>query len=150
MKIKFMLAGVKRFLFPVESNDVCAVHADELKEILVENNRLQRRAEIYFELSIVFLTAGALLFWTMNAIFGLCVADWKAGGDLRVKDLWNILMYAIPYTFFATSAGLFITGVILSVYYYSTCQVDVYFIRRRQRRKAYKENLLNTGGPDEN
>lgn len=146
MKMKSMIAELKCFLFPVESEGV----GDKLKETLVEYDNRQRRTEIYFELFLVFLASGALLFWVMTAIFDLCVADWKAGGDLRVKDLWNILMYAIPYTLIAVSAGFFITGMTLSVYFFFTCRVDVYFIRRRKRRKAHKERLQESGGQDAN
>lgn len=150
MKMKFMFTGLKSFLFPMELDCVGAVCADKIKETLVEYNNRQRRAEIYFELFLVFLAAGVLLFWIMKALFDLCVADWKAGGDLRFKDLWNILMYAIPYTLIAISAGFFITGMALTFYYSFFCRVDVYLIRWGLRRKTHKDNLHKSGGQDAN
>lgn len=150
MKIQFMLPGLKRFLFPEGADDVGAVRSDKLKETLVEYDNRQRRTEIYFEFFLVFLTAGVLLFSVMTFIFDICVADWKAHGDLRLKDLWNILMYAIPYTLIAVSAGFVITGMALTFYYSFFCRVDIYLIRRGLRRKTHKDNLHKSGGQDAN
>lgn len=89
--------GLYAFLFPASLKAPGQTAAEKIEQLKPEFVHRERRLEIYLELFIVFLTAGALLLWIMRFLFNLCVADWIASGDLRVKDLWNIMMYAIPY-----------------------------------------------------
>ncbi|HBQ0790626.1 TPA: conjugal transfer protein TrbF, partial [Klebsiella pneumoniae] len=89
--------GLYAFLFPASLKAPGQTSAEKIEQLKPEFIHRERRLEIYLELFIVFLTAGALLLWIMRILFNLCVDDWIASGDLRVKDLWNIMMYAIPY-----------------------------------------------------
>ncbi|MEE4527059.1 F-type conjugal transfer protein TrbF, partial [Klebsiella pneumoniae] len=107
----------------------------------------ERRMEIYLELFIVFLTAGALLLWIMRFLFNLCVADWIASGDLRVKDLWNIMMYAIPYALMAVGMGFFVAGVTLAILNFFSHHLKILFILRNNR---VKNNAVRNGGQDAN
>lgn len=84
--------GLYAFLFPASLKAPGQTAAEKIEKLKPEFIHRERRLEIYLELFIVFLTAGALLFWIMRFLFNLCVADWIASGDLRVKDLWNIMM----------------------------------------------------------
>ncbi|HGH3364288.1 TPA: conjugal transfer protein TrbF, partial [Klebsiella variicola] len=86
--------GLYAFLFPASLKDSGQTAAEKIEQLKPEFIHRERRLEIYLELFIVFLTAGALLLWIMRFLFNLCVDDWIASGDLRVKDLWNIMMYA--------------------------------------------------------
>ncbi len=82
--------GLYAFLFPASLKDSGQTAAEKIEQLKPEFIHRERRLEIYLELFIVFLTAGALLLWIMRFLFNLCVDDWIASGDLRVKDLWNI------------------------------------------------------------
>ena len=100
--------GLYAFLFPASLKDSGQTAAEKIEQLKPEFIHRERRLEIYLELFIVFLTAGALLLWIMRFLFNICVDDWIASGDLRVKDLWNIMMYAIPYALMAVGMGFFV------------------------------------------
>nr|WP_236922071.1 conjugal transfer protein TrbF [Escherichia coli] len=60
----------------------------------------------YFELFVVFFVAGLLLWHGMHAFFSAGIDSWKADPELNnLIYMWNILMYAIPYTLYALAAG---------------------------------------------
>ncbi len=82
--------GLYAFLFPASLKDSGQTAAEKIEQLKPEFIHRERRLEIYLELFIVFLTAGALLLWIMRFLFNICVDDWIASGDLRVKDLWFI------------------------------------------------------------
>lgn len=103
--------GLYAFLFPASLKAPGQTAAEKIEQLKPEFIHRERRLEIYLELFIVFLTAGALLLWIMRFLFNLCVDDWIASGDLRVKDLWNIMMYVIPYALIAVGVGFFVAGV---------------------------------------
>ncbi|EEQ3957410.1 F-type conjugal transfer protein TrbF [Escherichia coli] len=64
----------------------------------------------YAGLSLVFLTAGIVLWTVMGIIFDACIDSWKADPELNNSIyMWNILIYAIPYTLYALAAGFLVT-----------------------------------------
>ncbi|WP_244577452.1 F-type conjugal transfer protein TrbF [Escherichia coli] len=64
----------------------------------------------YFELFVVFFIAGLLLWHGMHAIFSAGIDSWKADPELNnFRYMWNILMYAIPYTLYALAVGFLVT-----------------------------------------
>ncbi|WP_260240025.1 F-type conjugal transfer protein TrbF [Escherichia coli] len=64
----------------------------------------------YAGLSLVFLTAGIVLWIVMDIIFDACIDSWKADPELNNSIyMWNILIYAIPYTLYALAAGFLVT-----------------------------------------
>ena len=63
---------------------------------------ISRITDRYAGLSLVFLTAGIVLWTAMNIIFDACIDSWKADPELNnFRYMWNILMYVIPYTLWA-------------------------------------------------
>ena len=97
----------------------------------------------YAGLSLVFLTAGIVLWIVMNIIFDACIDSWKADPELNnVRYMWNILMYVIPIMLYALAAG-FLAAASLS----PLCEiifggVRIFLLKRRMRR----ENKLREGG----
>ena len=73
--------------------------------------------------------------------------DWIASGDLRVKDLWNIMMYAIPYALIAVGVGFFVAGVTLAIRNFFSYHLKTLFILRNDR---VKKNAVRNGGQDAN
>ncbi|EFN8418049.1 TPA: F-type conjugal transfer protein TrbF [Escherichia coli] len=64
----------------------------------------------YAGLSLVFLTAGIVLWTVMDIIFDACIDSWKADPGLNNSSyMWNILIYAIPYALYALAAGFLVT-----------------------------------------
>lgn len=98
--------GTVRVFISSKFKGLRADSSRKIEQLKPEFIHRERRLEIYLELFIVFLTAGALLLWIMRFLFNICVDDWIASGDLRVKDLWNIMMYAIPYALIAVGGVL--------------------------------------------
>ncbi len=71
---------------------------------------ISRITDRYAGLSLVFLTAGIVLGIVMNIIFDACIDSWKADPELNNSIyMWNILMYAIPYTLYALAVGFLVT-----------------------------------------
>ncbi len=71
---------------------------------------ISRITDRYAGLSLVFLTAGIVLWTVMNIIFDACIDSWKAAPELNNSIyMWSILMYAIPYTLYALAAGFLVT-----------------------------------------
>ncbi|KYW79784.1 conjugal transfer protein TrbF [Escherichia coli] len=71
---------------------------------------ISRITDRYAGLSLVFLTAGIVLWTVMNVIFDACIDSWKADPELNNSIyMWNILMYAIPYTLYALAVGFLVT-----------------------------------------
>ena len=71
---------------------------------------ISRITDRYAGLPLVFLTAGIVLWIVMNIIFDACIDSWKAGLELNNSIyMWNILIYAIPYTLYALAAGFLVT-----------------------------------------
>ncbi|WP_096975880.1 F-type conjugal transfer protein TrbF [Escherichia coli] len=71
---------------------------------------ISRITDRYAGLFLVFLTAGIVLWTVMNIIFDACIDSWKADPELNNSIyMWNILIYAIPYTLYALAAGFLVT-----------------------------------------
>ena len=147
MNMKARLSALYDFLFPDCLRKTVLTTKEKTEQLRSEFIHRDRRVGIYLELFIVFLVAGALLFWVMTAMFSLCVEDWKASGDLRVKDLWNILMYVIPYALVAVSVGFLVVAMSLSTLNFISIYLTIIFIQRKDR---IKNSGVSHGGPDAN
>ncbi len=77
--------GLYAFLFPASLKAPGQTAAEKIEQLKPEFIHRERRLEIYLELFIVFLTAGALLLWIMRFLFNICVDDWIASGDAASK-----------------------------------------------------------------
>lgn len=96
----------------------------------------------YFELFVVFLIAGLLLWHGMHAIFSAGIDSWKADPELNnFRYMWNILMYAIPYTLYALAAGFLVTFFLSPMYELIFGNIMIFLLKRRMRR----ENTLREG-----
>ncbi|WP_336185879.1 F-type conjugal transfer protein TrbF [Klebsiella grimontii] len=147
MNMKARSSALYDFLFPDCLKEADLTTKEKTEQLKSEFIRRDRRPGIYLELFMVFLVAGALLFWIMTAMFSLCVEDWKASGDLRVKDLWNILIYVIPYALVAVSVGFLVVAMSLSLLNFVSYYLNIIFIQRKDRIKS---SGVSHGGPDAN
>lgn len=147
MNMKARLSALYDFLFPDCLNETGLTTKEKTEQLKSEFICRDRRLGIYLELFIVFLVAGALLFWVMTAMFSLGVEDWKASGDLRIKDLWNILMYVIPYALVAVGLGFLVAALSLSLLNFVSFYLTIIFIQRKDR---VKNSGVSHGGPDAN
>ncbi|HFL1205805.1 TPA: F-type conjugal transfer protein TrbF [Escherichia coli] len=71
---------------------------------------ISRITDRYAGLSLVFLTAGIVLWTAMNIIFDACIDSWKTDPELNNSIyMWNILIYVISYALYALAAGFLVT-----------------------------------------
>ena len=101
-----------------------------------------RDSDRYFELFVVFFVAGLLLWHGMHAFFSAGIDSWKADPELNnLIYMWNILMYAIPYTLYALAAGFLVTSFLSPMYELIFGNIMIFLLKRRMRR----ENTLREG-----
>ena len=97
----------------------------------------------YAGLSLVFLTAGIVLWTVMDIIFDACIDSWKADPELNnFRYMWNILMYVIPYTLWAFAGGFLIVYVRNPLNELINGGIRIFRLKRRMRR----EKKLREGG----
>lgn len=102
---------------------------------------ISRITDRYAGLSLVFLTAGIVLWTAMNIIFDACIDSWKTDPELNNSIyMWNILMYAIPYTLYALAVGFLVTFFLSPMYE----SMGIFLLKCRMRR----ENKLREGKND--
>lgn len=147
MNMKVRSSALYEFLFPDCLKETGLTTKEKTEQLKAEFIRRDRRLDIYLELFIVFLVAGALLFWVMTTMFSLCVDDWKASGDLRIKDLWNILMYVIHYALVAVGLGFLVVALSFSLLNFVSYYLNNTLIQRKDR---IKNSGVSHGGPDAN
>ena len=96
----------------------------------------------YAGLSLVFLTAGIVLWTAMNIIFDACIDSWKTDQELNNSIcMWNILIYIIPYALYALAAGFLVTFSLFPMYELIYGNIGIFLLKRRMRR----ENTLREG-----
>ncbi len=116
----------------------------KIRRIKRDIERSCDNAEKYFLLFVVFFVAGLLLWYGMHAIFSACIDSWKTDPELNnFRYMWNILMYAIPYTLYALAAGFLVT-YFLSPMYVIFGNIMIFLLKRRMRR----ENSFREGNND--
>lgn len=106
---------------------------------------ISRITDRYAGLSLVFLTAGIVLWTVMNIIFDACIDSWKADPELNnLRYMWNILMYAIPCTLWALASGFFVAGYLLPLCALPGRNIMIFLLKCRMSR----ENKLREGKND--
>lgn len=99
----------------------------------------------HFWLFVVFFVAGLLLWHGIHAIFSAGIDSWKADPELNnFRYMWNILMYAIPYTLYVLAAGFLVTFFLSSMCELIFGNIMIFLLKRRMRR----ENKLREGRND--
>ncbi|EEC7657252.1 F-type conjugal transfer protein TrbF [Escherichia coli] len=99
----------------------------------------------HFWLFVVFFVAGLLLWHGMHAIFSAGIDSWKTEPELNnLIYMWNILMYAIPYTLYALAAGFLVTYFLSTMYELIFGNIMIFLLKRRMRR----ENSFREGNHD--
>ncbi|EON5832202.1 TPA: F-type conjugal transfer protein TrbF [Escherichia coli] len=103
---------------------------------------ISRITDRYAGLSLVFLTAGIVLWTAMNIIFDVCIDSWMADPKLlNFQYMWNVLMKVIPFTLWALAAGFLVTFFLFPMYELIYGNIGIFLLKRRMRR----ENTLREG-----
>ncbi|ENE90137.1 F-type conjugal transfer protein TrbF [Escherichia coli] len=102
-----------------------------------------RGSDRYFDLFIVFLVAGIVLWAVMHVFFGVCIDSWMADSELNnFRYMWNTLMYVIPIMLYALAAGFLVTFFLSPMCELIFGNIMIFLLKRRVRR----ENELREGG----
>nr|WP_238785715.1 hypothetical protein [Serratia marcescens] len=72
----------------------------------------------------------------MTYVFNACVGDWLRDGHLQLKDLWNVLMYAIPLIFIALSGGLAVAGGVYAILNSLYTKGQMFILKRKMGKLA--------------
>lgn len=108
----------------------------KIRSIERDYKYISRTTDRYAALFLVFMTAGIVLWTVMNVIFDACIDSWKADPELNnVRDMWNILMYAIPCTLLALASGFFVTGYLFPLFALLGRNIMIFLLKRRMRRE---------------
>nr|WP_096966821.1 F-type conjugal transfer protein TrbF [Escherichia coli] len=103
---------------------------------------ISRITDRYAGLSLVFLTAGIVLWAVMHVIFDVCIDSWMADPKLlNFQYMWNVLMKVIPFTLWALAAGFLVTFFLSPMYELIFGNIMIFLLKRRMRR----ENTLREG-----
>ncbi|WP_249537865.1 F-type conjugal transfer protein TrbF [Escherichia coli] len=103
---------------------------------------ISRITDRYAGLSLVFLTAGIVLWAVMHVIFDVCIDSWMADPKLlNFQYMWNVLMKVIPFTLWALAAGFLVTFFLFPMYELIYGNIGIFLLKRRMRR----ENTLREG-----
>ncbi|BDW03854.1 conjugal transfer protein TrbF [Escherichia coli] len=104
-----------------------------------------RDSDRYFDLFIVFLVAGIVLWAVMHVIFDVCIDSWMADPKLlNFQYMWNVLMKVIPYTLWAFAGGFLIVYVRNPLNELINGGIRIFRLKRRMRR----ENSFREGNND--
>ena len=127
--------------------------------VLERNKRLklsrQKRFDVYYCLAFMFGSAGLFLWWGSHAYFSvfteLLTPSEKLGSAKNFMNLWNVLMYFVPFILFSLSIGCLATallGVLMAElafwFEYALEKSFQRYLNRNLRRK----NNMKEGGPD--
>ena len=95
-----------------------------------------RDSDRYFDLFIVFLVAGIVLWAVMHVIFDVCIDSWMADPKLlNFQYMWNVLMKVIPFTLWALASGFFVAGYLLPLCALPVRNIMIFLLNRRMRRE---------------
>ncbi|HCP3459087.1 TPA: F-type conjugal transfer protein TrbF [Escherichia coli] len=104
-----------------------------------------RDSDRYFDLFIVSLVAGIVLWAVMHVIFDVCIDSWMADPKLlNFQYMWNVLMKVIPYTLWAFAGGFLIVYVRNPLNELINGGIRIFRLKRRMRR----ENSFREGNND--
>ncbi|ENY3562114.1 F-type conjugal transfer protein TrbF [Escherichia coli O54:H45] len=102
-------------------------------------------AKKYFWLFVVFFVAGLIVRNVMHDFFSAGIDSWKADPELNnFRYMWNILMYAIPYTLYVLAAGFLVTYFLSLMYELIFGNMMISLLKCRMCR----ENKLREGRND--
>lgn len=90
-------------------------HVTAKRQLHEKKKREQERSDFCFYGFMVFGVTGLFLWWGSHAFFGVfsqtLTPEEKLGAAKNVMNLWNVLMYFVPFIFFALSTGCAVVGL---------------------------------------
>lgn len=90
-------------------------HFTRKRQLHERKKREQERSDFCFYGFMIFGVTGLFLWWGSHAFFGMLTQQFTPeeiqGAAKNVMNLWNVLMYFVPFIFFALSAGCAVVGL---------------------------------------
>lgn len=127
--------------------------------VLERNKRLkisrQKKCDVYYCLALMFAFSGLFLWWGGHSFFSIftetLTPEEKLGTAKNVMNLWNVLMYFVPFILFSLSAGCFATallGGITAELQFWGAYVSGKLFEGRRSRVITRKMKQKEGGPD--
>lgn len=114
----------------------------KIKQINDDMARKSKKAERYVHYGLVALIAGGVMHYGMHLIFDLSVEDWLKDTKAQfLRELWNVLMYVIPWTFWAIGAGFWGTCLLVDLGTILGGYTKIFLLKRRVHREGEKRNV---------
>ncbi|EIY6650725.1 conjugal transfer protein TrbF [Salmonella enterica] len=114
----------------------------KIKQITNNMNKRYEKTEAYIDYGLVTLVAGGLLNYSMHLIFDVCIDDWiKDPAAQFYRQMWNVLMYAIPWTLYVIGASFWATYVFAGAAIFSTGTIKIRLLKYRLSRESKKHNV---------
>lgn len=108
---------------------------ENIKKIKRRMARDVRKQFKYAEYFLVFLFSGMFMYWMTHYVFDVCVIYWLKDPQAQfARELWNVLMYAIPFTFWSVAVACLVTVVLLHLSAYIDTAMNIYWLKRRMSR----------------
>lgn len=114
----------------------------KIKQITSDMNKRYKKTNVYIDYGLVTLVAGGLLYYSMHLIFDVWIDDWiKEPAAQFHRQMWNVLMYAIPWTLWAIGAGFWATYVLAVAAVFSTGAIKIRLLKYCLSRESKKHNV---------
>lgn len=118
-----------------------------INNLYVRRKSIYKRLEVYFYLFLMFGCSALFLWWGTHAFFGALTAalsENELTEAKSIKDLWNVLMYFVPFTLFSLSAGCLAVCVLVGVYVEIIYWIEM-TIQKKRRTSFYSKDTVRSG-----
>lgn len=139
------------------SGVLCSANYEkESTALKTRKNNLQEKLDFCFYGLLICAASGAALWWGTHALFGLITKPMTTGewagrlGD--AMTLWNVLMYFLPFIFYALSVGFGVVGIVSVVWIEIIYQGELFLLRKKRDRTFQLQRVrpaASEGGDDD-
>ncbi|ECV2306889.1 hypothetical protein H7D82_000852 [Salmonella enterica] len=107
--------------------------SEKIKQIKTEEIRIKKMTIKLYLFFLVFMIA-AIIFWEItHGVFNIWIDDWmKDPESHRIKDMWNVLMYIIPYSFLSLACGCGLAALVVDAVVGLSSGLRIFWCKRRQ------------------
>lgn len=107
--------------------------SEKIKKIKTEEVRIKKMTIKLYLFFLVFMTTTIILWEITHRVFNIWADDWMKDPESHpVKEMWNVLMYILPYTFVSLACGCGLTAIIVDAIASLSAGLRILRCKRRQ------------------
>ncbi|EAA0562716.1 hypothetical protein DKG82_23065 [Salmonella enterica subsp. enterica serovar Lexington] len=107
--------------------------SEKIKKIKTEEIRIKKMTIKLYLFFLVFMTTAIIMWEITHGVFNIWADDWmKDPESRRVKDMWNVLMYILPYTFLSLACGCGLAAIVVDAMAVLSAGLRILWFKRRQ------------------